>query len=90
MAKKLNDCCMFIFVDGDIIISEGKFKDYDEVIILNDTISIEPCQFGPTVCVYNDKDINTTHTIPDTIDFMKYDPDGIYSKYLALTNGCMK
>ena len=81
---------MFIFVDGDIVVGDRKIKDYEDVEILNDTISIEPCQLGPTVCVYNDKGINTTHNIPSTIEFIRLDPEGIYSKYLTLTAGCMK
>ena len=91
MKNKLKDCCTYIFVDGIIVIGENKFKSFEEVeIINNDRISIEPCQLGPMVCIYNNKDINTYHSVPDTMEFINKDPEGIYSKYLALIKNYLK
>ena len=89
--KKLKDCCKFTFIDGDIVVSKNKVKFFDKVQIVNSNIiSIEPSQLGPMVQIYNNKGINSIHTIPNTKKFMKSDPYGLCSKYLSLISNYLK
>ena len=86
----MKDCVKFIFMTGDIIISKNKYKDFDKIEIVNKNIFIEPSQKGPVVCIYNKKKINSVHTIPNTFEFMKTDPQGVCSKYLSLIGNGLK
>lgn len=88
--KIKKSCAKFIFMTGNIIVKKGKFKDYTKVKIVNKDINIEPSQKGPVVCIYNNKDINSIHTIPSTMEFMQTDPEGIYAKYLSLIGKGLK
>ena len=86
----MKSCVKFIFMTGDIVISKNNYKNFDNVKILNKNIFIEPGQKGPVVCIYNNKNINSVHTIPDTQEFMKKDPFGTFSKYIALLKNGLK
>ena len=87
---KIKDCVKFIFMTGNIIISKGKYKYFPFVEIVNKDVRIEPSQKGPVVCIYNKKGINSIHTIPSTEEFIKDDPEGVYSKYLSLIKNSLQ
>jgi hypothetical protein len=87
-----NDSIKWVFYDGDVVLPTNKntIKSIDMIKITNKDISISPHQYGTCIEMRNSYGLNDTISIKNVFEFMKQDPDGLFTQYKTLMAGKIK